>query len=151
MQVILLERVAKLGQMGEVVNVRDGYGRNYLLPQRKAILATKGAEKQVQVIKRAQLAREIRNSDHANEVKQALEALGEKLTIAARTTGDGTKLFGSITAVEIADKVRSVGGPVLDRRTIDTNGHIKTVGAHKVAVKLHPGVTAELVVRITAG
>jgi large subunit ribosomal protein L9 len=151
MKLILTADVPGLGAPGDAVEVRDGYGRNYLLPQGMAIMATKGAEKQVATIKRAQLAREIRGVEHANEVKQALEALGEKLTIVARTTGDGTKLFGSITAVEIADKVRAVGGPTLDRRTIDTNGHIKTVGPHNVAVKLHPGVTAQLVVRITAG
>jgi large subunit ribosomal protein L9 len=151
MKLILTADVPGLGAPGDAVEVRDGYGRNYLLPQGMAIVATKGAEKQVATIKRAQLAREIRGVEHANEVKQALEALGEKLTIVARTTGDGTKLFGSITAVEIADKVRAVGGPALDRRTIDTNGHIKTVGPHNVAVKLHPGVTAQLVVRITAG
>ena len=151
MKLILTTDVDNLGGPGDIVEVKDGYGRNFLLPQGKAIVATKGAEKQVATIKRAQVAREIRGTDHANEVKQALEALGEKLTIVARTTGDGTKLFGSITAVEIADKVRAVGGPTLDRRTIDTNGHIKTVGPHNVAVKLHPGVTAQLVVRITAG
>ena len=151
MKLILTADVPGLGAPGDTVEVRDGYGRNFLLPQGKAILATKGAQKQVTTIKRAQLAREIRGVEHANEVKQALERLGEKLTISARTTGDGTKLFGSITAAEIADKVRSVGGPPLDHRTIDTGGHIKTVGAHKVAVKLHPGVTAELFVRITAG
>ena len=106
--------------------------------------ATKGAEKQVATIKRAQLAREIRGTEHANEVKQALENLGGKLQITARTTGDGTKLFGSITAVDVADAIKSAGGPTLDRRTIDTGGHIKSVGAHPVSVKLHPGVTAQL-------
>jgi large subunit ribosomal protein L9 len=151
MKLILTADVPGLGAPGDTVEVRDGYGRNYLLPQGKAITATKGAQKQVATIKRAQLAREIRGVEHANEVKQALEALGDKLTIAARTTGDGTKLFGSITAAEVADKVRALGGPVLDRRSIDLGGHIKTVGAHKVSVKLHPGVTAQLTVTITAG
>lgn len=151
MKLILTADVPGLGAPGDTVEVRDGYGRNYLLPQGKAIVATTGAQKQVATIKRAQLAREIRGVEHANEVKQALEALGDKLTIVARTTGDGTKLFGSITSVEIADKVRAVGGPVLDRRSIDTAGHIKTVGAHKVSVKLHPGVTAQLTVKVTGG
>src|SRR5690349_8783952 len=151
MKLILTADVPGLGAPGDTVEVRDGYGRNFLLPQGKAITATKGAQKQVATIKRAQLAREIRGVEHANEVKQALEALGDKLTIAARTTGDGTKLFGSITAAEVADKVRALGGPVLDRRSIDLGGHIKTVGAHNVAVKLHPGVTAQLIVKITAG
>ena len=150
MKLILTTDVPGLGGPGDIVEVRDGYGRNFLLPQDKAIVATKGAEKQVATIKRAQLAREIRGTEHANEVTQALEKLGEKLTITARTTGDGTRLFGSITAVDVADAITNAGGPVLDRGTIDTGGHIKTVGSHPVAVKLHPGVTAALTVRVTA-
>ena len=129
--------------------MRDGYGRNFLLPQGKAITSTKGAEKQVATIKRAQLAREIRGTEHANEVKQALEKLN--VTITARTTGDGTKLFGSITAIDVAAAIKSAGGPTVDRRTIDTGGHIKTVGAHPVSVKLHPGVTATVPVKVVAG
>lgn len=149
MKLILTTDVPGLGAPGEIVEVRDGYGRNFLLPQGKAIAATKGAEKQVATIKRAQLAREIRGTEHANEVKQALENL--KPSITARTTGDGTKLFGSITAIDVADAIKSAGGPVIDRRTIDTKGHIKTVGSHPVAVKLHPGVTAQLTVQVVAG
>ena len=149
MKLILTTDVPGLGAPGEIVEVRDGYGRNFLLPQGKAIAATKGAEKQVATIKRAQLAREIRGTEHANEVKQALENL--KPSITARTTGDRTKLFGSITAIDVADAIKSAGGPVVDRRTIDTKGHIKTVGAHPVAVKLHPGVTAQLTVQVVAG
>ncbi|GAA2016540.1 50S ribosomal protein L9 [Nakamurella flavida] len=148
MKLILTTDVSGLGAPGEVVEVRDGYGRNYLLPQGLAIAATKGAEKQVAVIKRAQLAREIRGVEHANEVKQALEKLSVSIT--ARTTGDGSKLFGSITAVDVADAIKAAGGPSLDKRTVDTDGHIKTVGAHPVTVKLHPGVTASLTVRIAA-
>ena len=151
MKLILTAEVDHLGVAGDAVEVKDGYGRNYLLPRGLAIVASRGAERQADEIRRARETKEIRGVEHANEVKQALEALGDKLTIVARTTGDGTKLFGSITNVEIADKVRAVGGPALDRRSIDTDGHIKTVGAHKVSVKLHPGVTAQLTVKITAG
>ena len=149
MKLILTTDVPGLGGPGDIVEVRDGYGRNFLLPQGKAITSTKGAEKQVATIKRAQLAREIRGTEHANEVKQALEKLN--VTITARTTGDGTKLFGSITAIDVADAIKSAGGPTLDRRTIDTGGHIKTVGSHPVSVKLHPGVTASLTVTVTGG
>jgi large subunit ribosomal protein L9 len=143
--------VPGLGAPGDTVEVRDGYGRNYLLPQGKAIVATKGAQKQVATIQRAQLAREIRGVEHANEVKQALEALGEKLTIAARTTGDGTKLFGSITATDIAAAVKAAGGPTLDKRSIVLDGHIKSTGSHPVSVTLHPGVTAKLTVEVVSG
>ena len=149
MKLILTTDVPGLGAPGDIVEVRDGYGRNFLLPQGKAIPSTKGAEKQVATIKRAQLAREIRGTEHANEVKQALEKLN--VTITARTTGDGTKLFGSITAIDVADAIKSAGGPTLDRRTIDTGGHIKSVGAHPVSVKLHPGVTATVPVKVVAG
>jgi large subunit ribosomal protein L9 len=148
-KLILTTDVPGLGGPGDIVEVRDGYGRNFLLPQGKAITSTKGAEKQVATIKRAQLAREIRGTEHANEVKQALEKLN--VTITARTTGDGTKLFGSITAIDVADAIKSAGGPTLDRRTIDTGGHIKSVGAHPVSVKLHPGVTATVPVKVVAG
>ena len=146
MKLILTTDVPGLGSPGDVVEVRDGYGRNFLLPQGKAIAATKGAEKQVATIKRAQLAREIRGTEHANEVKQALERL--TVAIKARTTSDGAKLFGSITAIDVAAAIKAAGGPVLDRRTIETGGHIKTVGSHPVSVKLHPGVTAQLTVQV---
>ena len=149
MKLILTTDVPGLGAPGDVIEVRDGYGRNFLLPQGKAIAATKGAEKQVATIKRAQLAREIRGTEHANEVKQALEKLA--VTIKARTTADGAKLFGSITAIDVAAAIKAAGGPVLDRRTIETGGHIKTVGSHPVSVKLHPGVTAELSVQVVGG
>ena len=149
MKLILTTDVPGLGAPGDVVEVRDGYGRNFLLPQGKAIAATKGAEKQVATIKRAQLAREIRGTEHANEVKQALERLN--VAIKARTTADGAKLFGSITAIDVAAAIKAAGGPVLDRRTIETGGHIKTVGSHPVSVKLHPGVTADLTVQVVGG
>jgi large subunit ribosomal protein L9 len=148
-KLILTTDVPGLGAPGDIIEVRDGYGRNFLLPQNKAIVATKGAEKQVATIKRAQLAREIRGTEHANEVKQALEKL--KVSITARTTGDGTKLFGSITSVDVAAAIKSAGGPTVDKRSIETGGHIKSVGSHPVSVKLHPGVTANLSLVVTAG
>ena len=149
MKLILTADVANLGAPGDVVEVRDGYGRNYLLPQGKAIAATRGTEKQIATIKRAQLAREIRGAEHAKEVKAALEAL--TISITARATGDGAKLFGSITNADVAAAIKAAGGPVVDRRTIETGGHIKTVGSHPVSVKLHPGVTAQLTVQVVGG
>jgi large subunit ribosomal protein L9 len=148
-KLILTTDVPGLGAPGDIIEVRGGYGRNFLLPQNKAIVATKGAEKQVATIKRAQLAREIRGTEHANEVKQALEKL--TVSITARTTGDGTKLFGSITSVDVAAAIRSAGGPAVDKRSIETGGHIKSIGSHPVSVKLHPGVTANLSLVVSAG
>jgi len=149
MKLILTADVPNLGAPGDIVEVRDGYGRNFLLPQGKAIVATKGAEKQVATIKRAQLSREIRGIEHANEVKQALEKLSVSIT--AHTTGDGTKLFGSITTVDVAAAIKAAGGPTLDKRSINTGGHIKSVGSHPVSVKLHPGVTANVSLVVKAG
>jgi large subunit ribosomal protein L9 len=148
MKLILTTDVPGLGAPGEIVEVKDGYGRNYLVPQGKAIIASKGAEKQIATIKRAQSAREIRGVEHANEVRDALEKLPVQIT--ARTTGDGTKLFGSITAVDIAAAVKAAGGPVLDKRAISYDGHIRSVGSHPVTVSLHPGVTATVNVQVVA-
>ncbi|AZI59246.1 50S ribosomal protein L9 [Nakamurella antarctica] len=146
MKLILTTDVPGLGAPGEIVEVRDGYGRNFLLPQGKAIVATKGAEKQIEVIKRIQLAREIRGTEHAAEVKNHLEQM--KVVVKARANADGSKLFGSVTNAEIADAIKAAGGPALDKRTVETDGHIKTVGTHAIAVKLHPGVTAKFHIQV---
>jgi large subunit ribosomal protein L9 len=147
-KLILTTDVPGIGAPGDIVEVRDGYGRNFLVPQGKAIIATRGAEKQITTIKRAQSAREIRGAEHAREVRSALEAL--TLEIPAKVTGDGKKLFGSVTVVDIADAVKAAGGPVLDRRSISTEGHIRTTGRHAVTVVLHPDVTAKLSVKVVA-
>jgi large subunit ribosomal protein L9 len=131
-----------------VVEVKDGYGRNYLLPQGFAILWTKGGEKQVTSIKRARSAREIRDLGHANEVKSQLEGL--KVSLSARA-GDGGRLFGSVTPAEVVAAVKSAGGPDLDRRRLELPGHIKSVGSYQVQVKLHPEVTARFALNVLAG
>ncbi|MET0493201.1 MAG: 50S ribosomal protein L9, partial [Actinoplanes sp.] len=113
MKIILTQELSGVGAPGDIVDVKDGFGRNYLLPQGFAILWTKGAEKQVAVIKRAREAREIRDLGQANEVKAQLSGL--KVTLSARS-GNGGRLFGSITPAEIADAVKAAGGPSLDRR-----------------------------------
>lgn len=146
MKLILTAEVDGLGIPGDVVDVAAGYGRNYLLPQGKAIVATKGAEKQIATIKRAQSAREIRGVEHAREVKSALEAT--TVTITAKTHGDSGKLFGSVTGADIAAAVKSAGGPVLDKRVIALDGAIKAVGSYPVTVKLHPEVIAKVTVTV---
>jgi large subunit ribosomal protein L9 len=148
MKLILTTDVPGLGAPGEVVEVRNGYGRNYLVPQGMAIVATKGAEKQVATITRAQSAREIRGVEHATEVRDRLERLS--LEIGAHATADGKKLFGSVTTSDIAAAVKEAGGPVLDKHTIATDGHIRTTGKHPVTVALHPEVTATLTVEVIA-
>ncbi len=147
MKIILTQEVNGLGAPGDIVEVKDGYGRNYLLPQGFAIKWTRGAEKQVAVIKRARGAREIRDLGHANEVKGQLEALSVKLAVRAGDTG---RLYGSVTPAEIADAVRSAGGPSLDRRRVQLPNAVKSVGDYKVQVKLHPDVTATFTLAVTA-
>jgi large subunit ribosomal protein L9 len=145
MKIILTQEVSGLGAPGDVMEVKDGYGRNYLLPQGFAIRWTKGAEKQVTLIKRARDAREIRDLGQANQVKDQLAGLNVTLTARA---GSGGRLFGSITPTEIVDAVKAAGGPQLDRRRLEMPGHIKTTGAYKIQVKLHPEVTATFPVNV---
>ena len=145
MKLILTREVAGLGLAGDIVEVADGYGRNFLVPRGAAIGWTKGAEKQITQIKRAQDAREIRDLGHAQEIKSALERLS--VAVDARAGGDG-RLFGSITTADIADAVKSAGGPVLDRKRIQIDGHIKSTGTHTVTVDLHPDVVASVPVLV---
>jgi large subunit ribosomal protein L9 len=147
MKLILTREVAGLGLAGDIVEVADGYGRNYLVPRGAAITWTKGAEKQISQFKRARDAREIRDLSHAREIKAELEAL--TVTLDARAGKDG-KLFGSVTAADVASAVKSAGGPLLDRKRIQLPGHIKSVGAHVITVELHPDVVASVPVSVTA-
>jgi large subunit ribosomal protein L9 len=150
MKLILTADVAGLGGPGDIVEVKDGYGRNYLLPRSLAIVASKGAEKQVQTIRRAQQARAIRGLDHAQEVKAAIEKIAPVQLKAKAASGSG-KLFGSVTTADIVSAVKAAGGPVLDKRAVELPGHIKTVGKHSVNVRLHPEVSLALKLEVTAG
>ena len=136
MQVILLERVAKLGQMGEVVDVKPGYARNYLLPQNKALTASKANIAQFEAQK-AQL--EANNL----ETKKEAEALGEKLDgqqfIVIRQASDGGSLYGSVTPRDAADAATENGFTV-DRKQVKIAKPIKELGLHDVHVTLHPEV-----------
>jgi large subunit ribosomal protein L9 len=147
MKLILTREVSGLGLAGDVVEVADGYGRNFLVPQGAAISWTKGAEKQIAQIKRARDAREIRDLGHAREIKTDLEKLSVKIT--ARAGKDG-RLFGSVTAADIAAAVKDAGGPTLDRKRIRTDEHIKSVGTHTVSVDLHPDVVATIPLTVAA-
>lgn len=143
MKLILTADVANLGGPGDLVDVKDGYGRNFLLPRALAIVATRGAMKQVETIRRTQEGKRIRDLDHAKEVAGRIQGIG-KVTVAAKSAGQGGKLFGSITPADIVAAVRSAGGPNLDKRLVDIDGHIKTTGSHSVTVRLHPDVSVEL-------
>ena len=149
MKLILTGDVPNLGAPGDIVEVKDGYGRNYLLPRGLAVVATRGAEKQVDAIRRARKSREIRDLGHAREVAAQLGGLA--VTVKAKAAGDSGRLFGSVTSADVVDAVRAAGGPALDRRAVDVPGQIKTVGKHPVTVRLHPEVTTELDVAVVAG
>jgi len=147
-KIILTQEVTGLGAPGDVLEVKDGYGRNYLLPQGFAIRWTRGAEKEVVSIRRARAARDIRDLGQANEIKEQLEQLTVRLSARA---GGGGRLFGSITATEVADAVKAAGGPALDRRRIELPVPIKSIGSHQVRVRLHPEVTASFAVSVVPG
>ena len=148
MKLILTNDVPNLGAPGDSVEVKDGYGRNYLVPQGLAILATRGAEKQVATIRRAREVRQVRDLGHANEIKQALQTL--TVTLPARA-GDGGKLFGSITTADVVAAVTKAGGPKLDRRSVTMKTPIKTVGSHSVQVRVHTDVEVNLPVQVVVG
>jgi large subunit ribosomal protein L9 len=145
MKLILTREVDGLGLAGDIVEVADGYGRNYLVPRGSAIVWSKGAEKQIVQLRRARDAREVRDLSHAQQIKSSLESLSVQLE--ARAGKDG-RLFGSITTTDVADAVKSAGGPLLDRKRIQLPGHIKTTGSHTVTVELHPDVVATVPVTV---
>lgn len=141
MKLILTAEVDHLGTAGDTVEVKDGYGRNYLLPRGLAIVASRGAERQAAEIRRARDAKTVRGLDHAKELQEAIEALGP-VKLAVRTAGDSGKLFGSVTATDVVAAIKSAGGPNLDKRVVALpKAHIKAVGTHRVPVRLHPDVT----------
>lgn len=147
MKLILTADVDKLGVPGDIVEVKGGYGRNFLLPRGLAITATPGAERQIDSIKRARDAREVRDADHANELKQKLESLAD-VKVPVKTSGTG-KLFGSVTAGDVAAAVKSAGGPALDKRAVQMPAeHIKSTGAHSVVVDLGHDTTARVAVEV---
>jgi large subunit ribosomal protein L9 len=147
MKLILTHEVTGLGAPGDVITVKDGYGRNYLLPRGYAIAWTKGGEKQVETIRKARKSREVRDLGHAQELKAALERLNVRL---ATRAGESGRLFGSVTVADIAEAVTGSGGPAVDKRKIEITTPIKTVGTHKVSVRLHPEVSATVGVTIVA-
>jgi large subunit ribosomal protein L9 len=147
MKLILTQDVVNLGAPGDIVEVKDGYGRNYLVPQGLAILATRGAEKQVATIRRAREVREVRDLGHAKEIQAQLSGL--QVTLPARS-GDGGRLFGSVTTADVVEAVAKAGGPKLDRRLVTLSAPIKAVGTHTATVKVHPEVEAQLSLQVVA-
>src|ERR1700754_3552783 len=145
MKIILTHEVSGLGAAGDVVEVKDGYARNYLVPRKLAIRWTKGGEKDVAQIRRARKIHEIATIEQANEIKARLE--GVKVRLAVRS-GDAGRLFGSVTPADLASAIKSAGGPDVDKRRIELGSPIKTLGSHQVSVRLHPEVAAKLGIEV---
>ncbi|RNL83201.1 50S ribosomal protein L9 [Halostreptopolyspora alba] len=139
MKLIMTHEVTGLGAPGDVVEVRDGYGRNYLLPRGLAVKWTRGGQKQVDQIKRARQARDIRGLDEAKEIAEQLGGMNVRLT---QRAGHGGRLFGSVTSSKVAEAVKEAGGPEIDKRRVEIRNPIKSVGEHQVTVRLHPEVSA---------
>jgi large subunit ribosomal protein L9 len=148
MKLILTQEVSGLGGAGDIVEVKDGYGRNYLVPRGLAIRWSRGGESQVAALRRGRAVREIKDLGQAREVAGQLAAL--RVTLTSRA-GQGGRLFGSVTAADVVDAVTAAGGPALDRRRIELpTTHIKTVGTHTVSVRLHPEVLAGVDLEVLA-
>jgi large subunit ribosomal protein L9 len=147
MKLILTQEVAALGGPGDIVEVKDGYARNFLVPRGYAMPWTRGAEKQVSTIRRARQVREVRGVEGASALKAQLEGLSVNLTVRA---GERGRLFGSVTPNDVVEAVRAAGGPELDRRRVEIAEPIKSVGTHKVTVRVHPEVSATIALEVVA-
>ena len=147
MKLILTSPVEKLGVPGDIVDVKPGYGRNYLLPQGFAIAYNRGTAKQIEGIQRARAAKQVRDIEHAQQIRANLEDLA--VAVEARASEAGA-LFGAVTTAEIAVAIKKAGGPAIEKRAITIAKPIKSVGAHKVAVKLTDAVTAHVNIDVTA-
>jgi len=146
-KLILTHEVTGLGAPGDVVDVKDGYARNYLVPRGLATAWSKGAEKEVTQIRRARKAREIETLEEARAVRDSLQ--GNPVTVSAKA-GESGRLFGAITTAEIADAVKAAGGPSIDRRKVEVAQPIKATGEYEVQVRLHADVSAKLTVKVVA-
>lgn len=146
-KIILTNEVSGLGAAGDVVEVKSGYARNYLIPRGFAIAWTKGGEKDVEQIRRARRIREIATIEQATAIKAQLAGVKVKLVTRA---GDAGRLFGSVTPADIAVAIKAAGGPDVDKRRVEIGSPIKTLGSHKVSVRLHPEVEAGLDVEVIA-
>lgn len=141
MKLILTHDVDMLGKAGEVVEVKDGYGRNYLVPRGYAIKWTKGAQKQIDVIAEARRKRAIDSLETANDVR---EALAEATITVEKAAGENGRLFGAVTTKDIAAGIEAATGMKVDPRSITVEKPIKSVGSYTATAKLHEDITASV-------
>ena len=145
MKLILTQEVTGLGAPGDVVEVKDGYGRNYLVPRGLATRWTRGAQKTVDSIKNARASRAVRDHDHAADIKKKLESAPVSVKV---RSGEGGRLFGAVTVSEIAGALADASGEQVDKRTIAVKNPIKSLGSHVVSVKLHDEVSATVALNV---
>ncbi|PFG34712.1 50S ribosomal protein L9 [Sanguibacter antarcticus] len=146
-KLILTHEVTGLGEPGDVVEVKDGYARNYLVPRSLATLWTKGAESQISAIRKARKAREIATLDEAKATRDSLQS--KAVTVSAKA-GNGGRLFGAVTTGEIAAAVSALGGLSVDKRKIEIAQPIKSTGEYTVSIRLHSEVSANIKVNVVA-
>ena len=144
-KLILTHEVTGLGAPGDVVEVKDGYARNFLVPRNLATAWSRGAEKQIAGIRKARKSREIAPLDEAKAGRHSLQS--KPVVVAARAGASG-RLFGAVTTTEIAEAVAAAGGPAIDKRKIEIGQPIKSIGDFAVKVRLHDDVSAQIDVRV---
>ena len=150
MKLILTQEVGGLGAPGDIVEVKDGYGRNFLIPRGFGIRWTKGGERTVDSIKAARTSREVRDLEHAKQIKAQLEGAPVNLPVRA---GEGGRLFGAVTVSDIAGAIAGAvaGGAHVDKRKIIVGNPIKSLGTHQVTVKVHDELDATVNLNVVAG
>lgn len=146
-KLILTHEVTGLGTPGDVVEVKNGYARNYLIPQGFAVAWTRGGAKQVEQIKAARAARELATLEEAQSLKASLESNTVKLAVKAGAEG---RLFGSVKTVDVAEAVKAAGLGEIDRRKIEIPTPIKSVGTHEATVRLREDISATITLQVVA-
>lgn len=145
MKLILTNEVTGLGEPGDIVEVKDGYGRNYLVPRGLATQWSRGAERQIDAIRAGRTTRSVRDLDHANQIKAQLDQLAVPLHAQA---SDGGRLFGAVSVTDIVDAVTAAGGPALDKRRVEVSSPIRSTGTHTATVRLHPEVVGTVTLEV---
>jgi large subunit ribosomal protein L9 len=147
-KLILTHEVTGLGAPGDVVDVKNGFARNYLIPQGFAVAWSRGGEKQIESIKAARAAREHATLEEAQDLKAKLQATAVTLTVKA---GEGGRLFGSVKTTDVADAVAAAGLGQVDKRKIEITSPIKATGSHEATVRLRDDVVATITLNVVAG
>ena len=147
-KLILTHEVTGLGAPGDVVDVKNGFARNYLIPQGFAVAWSRGGEKQIESIKAARAAREHATLEEAQDLKAKLQATAVTLTVKA---GEGGRLFGSVKTSDVADAVSAAGLGTVDKRKVEITTPIKATGTHEATVRLRDDVVATITINVVAG